>query len=158
MGYMGTARAYRNLIALLEGINGTTGGYYTDLSGRVYRRLLTPADLKLAKPYVCVVMTGQDFDYREDEGRGFRLHWELEIFGFVDETINTEVHGVAGENTLNLHDDIVKAWFADQTLGGAANQTFLKGGGAIAGMDEKYGELQMRVEIVQWLTPEGIGP
>lgn len=156
MGFMSSGRAYANLVELFKVIRGAP--YYTDLGGRVYRRLLVPGDTRLVMPYLCLVMTGEPVQYEEDEGRGLRVVREVALFGFCPEPSNTEVNGVAADRCLDLHDDILKAWLADQTLQGAAYSTKWTGGSQISGMTETYAELQMRLQIVQWLCPEGIGP
>lgn len=153
-----TGAAITNLVAQLKLITGAPT-YWMNLENRVYQRLILPEDQKSAMPYVALAVASP-VTYPEDhEGTVVMESWIVRIFGFVAENASESEESPSGIVAIcNLHDDIVRAIKTDWTLGGAAEEVRLAPGFRTGGILSKYAEMELQLEIRQYLAAESIGP
>lgn len=156
----GRIATYDALIAMLQGINGEAGGYYYDLSDRVYRMHRLPDELgdQLTTPYVCLPVLSPA-SVEEQSVQVDKKTWRWFVFGYVPETSQDPVLAESGRNALKLEADIERAFKADKTLGGivrsasAPEQESIGGDGV-----SEYGEVQFTFEFTEWYTRDELGP
>ena len=112
-----TADANTALITALKGINGSTGSYHTNLSNRVYPDEVMPEEREdVVRPYVYVIYLPTSFPDQSGRHIQMRLNWL--IVGVVPDT-DSDIEDTATVTAISkLHDDIVRALMADDTLGG----------------------------------------
>ncbi len=160
MALRGYWRIYAQLITILKGINGPAGGYWTDLEGRVFTRLIRPEDAdQVVRPYLCVplVQTAPAYETEETSTQETRRQG---IWGFVDE-LRRDFDTDGNERILKLGDDIFRAVSLDYTLGETAQDSrFVSGGEEIGGVmpDDDWAELEKVLEIDDRFAPEDLGP
>jgi len=135
----------------MKGINGSTGGYHTNIGGRVYTKLWLPEEEKLTLPYLCVPLMEPAAELTWDEDDIVRDAWTVRVFGFVAETASSEVEGQAALAAAALRDDIVRAFIADTTLGGTVDVGRLLGWDIDAGVDNEvpYGYVEVAFRLEQ---------
>jgi len=145
--------AIEAVIAALKTIQGPPT-YHTNLEQRVYNRLILPTDERAAMPYVCVTTVDERPLYETQSGGSIRMTWEIRVFGFVKEQVMDGPNGVAQQNMLRLHDDIIKACMADPTFGGVVDDTLPVGRPRQAGVNPMYGEVGFGLRVSRWVGPE----
>lgn len=99
----------------------TAGNYNNDLGSRVYTRWFTPAtrgDVKL--PYACLPVD-QEAETIEYEGFQFRSTFNLtgQAF-FSDNSESDPLNSTGATAAAKFRDDLIRAFMADQHLGGKA--------------------------------------
>ena len=159
MAQRGRYQAYSQLITVLKGINGATGGYWTNLGGRVYRRLILPEETPPAYPYLCLPLVDDAPDPEHTE-RGLILSWTQFIFGFVEELKTEEGDAGSPDLVMKLQDDITRALLNNITLGGKVQDLSLVAGGnsvAAVSADDDYGEFAMPVRMTIWMDAATLG-
>lgn len=104
---------------VLKGIDGSSGGSYSDLAQRVYTRLVLPTEMPdIAKPYCCLPLD-QEGERIEYEGQMFTSTWRMIGHAFFDD--NQESDPLNSDGSLQaakFRDDLIRAFMADQSLGG----------------------------------------
>lgn len=154
----GTDQANANVIARLKTINGSTGGYWTNLERRVWNRLWVPEDRKCALPYLCVVMADDALTYDFNQGDLVLATWTLKIYGFAPETTTKRTDGDGPRNIARLHDDVLKAVMPDWTFDGAVDDSEITGGTRSGGVLARYGEMSLDLRLKAYLSLQGLGP
>jgi len=161
MALRGRWRSYSALFIALRGINGRAGGYYHDLGGRIYPRLIRPEDgLKVQLPFACLPLVETTPQYETTDSGLVACTWRLSVFAFVNET-QRGLDSDISEQCLKLHDDIQRCVLLDPKLGGTAQDTrWVNGGGELAAVlpGEQYGELEVPLEIVNFYAVADLGP
>ena len=166
MAQRGRYQAHAELITVLGGINGTGGGYWHNLGGRVYKRMVVPEEEgPIGLPYVCVPLEGDNPAVEHTE-QGVILQWTEAISGFVAETSESDVDANSPDAALKLWDDIVRALLKTRTANGqwlngkAENLEILSGGGTVAGVigDDDYGEVLVLVQLQTRFDDKDLGP
>ena len=153
-----TDQANANVIARLKLINGSTGGYWTNLENRVFNRLWLPEDRKAPLPYACVVMADDDLAYEFNQGDLVYATWTLKVFGFAPETTTKRTDGDGPRNIARLHDDVLKALLSDWTFDGAVDDSTIVGGTRSGGVLARYGEMSLDLRLKAYLSVQGLGP
>ena len=156
----GTAECYTNVIAMLKTIRGAPT-FWTNLEGRVYSALWTPADNKSKLPFISTCLIDEPHEYTwADDGDHLVFGWKVRLAAFVPETASNTADRLCSFDLLKLHDDIVKVILLDPTLQDTASVVRLSAGAPlVSGIPEfLYGEQHFNLEITQYLSLEGLGP
>lgn len=161
MALRGYWRIYAALIVVLKGINGPTGGYWSNLERRVFTRLIRPedADFAIKFPYLCVPLVQNAPSYETEETSTVEARRQS-IYGFVGEE-RRDYDTDGNERILKLGDDIFRAVSADYKIGGTAvDSRFVSGGTEIGGVipDDDWAELEKVLEIETRFAAEDLGP
>lgn len=108
-------------INAMKGINGVTDNYNVDFEGRVYSRLFLPTEQPtVTLPYACVPLNqeGETVSY---EGFAFLSSFRLSGWAFFADNPESDVlDSAGGVLAAKFRDDLIRAFMADQTLGGQA--------------------------------------
>ena len=152
--------AFNAVIAALKTLRGEPT-YWLDLDDRAYPALLSPEDGKAALPYACFPLI-DEFTFIDDQGRGYaEVEWEGQIHVFVPDAASDPMRSTASEMAAKAHDDLVKLFKSDESLGGTVQEMRLVGGNTEAGIlggSRLYGEVLFRVRFLQRLEPALLGP
>lgn len=113
--------AINGSITVLKSILGSGDGYNTDLGNRVYTRLFLPTEQPdMVKPYVCLPLD-QESEQLEYEGFAFTSSWRMVGHAFFDDNQESDPLDSDGSiQAAKFRDDLIRAFMADQTLGGQA--------------------------------------
>ena len=108
-------------IDVVKGINGTTDSYNVDFEGRVYSRLFLPSEQPtVTLPYACIPLNqeGETVSY---EGFAFLSTYRLTGWAFFADNPESDVlDSAGGVAAAKFRDDLIRAFMADQTLDGQA--------------------------------------
>ena len=149
------------LIELLKGQIVGAPGFYHDLEGRVFNRLITPGehdDLKL--PFLCVPLIEEAQTYPVLD-RLTQTQWEATVYAFASDRLAHDMLDSEGPRDIShLHDDVVKAFLSDCTLGKTLNApiTILSCNSISGTDDEAYSEFQMRIQLALNFSKDDLGP
>lgn len=109
MGFKrGTHQAFKALYERLREINGATGGYWHDVGGRVYARLIQPGEAAAPQePYVCLAL--RDDGAIEIAGPEYvRTTIDVDVYGFPKATAASDIENCSSVTVAKLYDDILK--------------------------------------------------
>lgn len=112
-----SADAYLALVARIASINGASGGYWTDLTDRVYKRFWEPETERSEYPYACVPLIDPAAQGDDADTPFHLLSWVQPVFIFVAQTMTSETDSITPELVLKAHDDVLKALATDWKLG-----------------------------------------
>lgn len=168
MSKRGFHYVYPNLIAILKGINGPAGGFWTDLNRRVYSRLIRPedADFAITFPYLCVPLVQTAPIYETEESSVVETR-RTGIFGFVEETERGFEALVGNVAALKLREDVFRVIATDYKLRGFAadgteveDSRFVSGGEEIGGVipGDTWAEFEIVLEIDIRFSSSDVGP
>lgn len=159
MADRGKYQAYAALLDRIRSINGSAGGFHTDLGGRVYEKLILPGiDVEVKMPYACVPMV-DDEDIIRTEGQLVEVRWPATVYLFVAEQDTSGLNPTAPKQCADLRDDVLKALLGDWTLGGKAQDVKLATIRTLAGADDAdYGEVQFPLIVHQIFGRDDLGP
>jgi len=104
----GMINAYKALMTQLKTINGSTGGYYFNLSSRVVPHLVEPDQMPgITLPYICLPLNDQG-PYRSVEGSHVVATLQQDIYMFVPDTEAISNTDNVSLEVLKAHDDIMR--------------------------------------------------
>jgi hypothetical protein len=151
------------LKAALQSINGSTGGYYNDLSSlRVFDKLILPDERSdMPAVYLCMPLADEIERFEEQEQHGVRCFWSQTIFGFAQDTSSDPMSTDLVDIIAKLRDDLVRYFQKTPRLGGTVVRNVkLTTDQLVAGMlgEDDYGELQLTIEVEQLIGWADLGP
>lgn len=153
--------AWAALKSGLEGINGSTGGYWLSFgTARVFSTLVLPDEsAEMPDHYLCIPCADDTDRPEEQDQRSLKRFWTQSIFGFVRDTRMHPTDNGSVERILKMHDDLTKYLLDNPTLGGTVKNVALLPGVHAAGASdsENYGELWFPIEIEQFIDSSDIG-
>lgn len=112
----GGALALTALFDRLKTINGSPGGYYSDIGQRVYVGLQRPQEPRGGHgyPYFCLMIDDSGTPGESRDAKVRQGHLDVRVFGFVQAgNALASVTGSTAEAVANLYDDIERAIMND---------------------------------------------
>jgi hypothetical protein len=146
-------------MAVLRGINGSSGNYNTDLENRVYDRLFTPLQKPEVKmPFVCLPLEdeGEEIGY---EGLCFTGSWRLVGSAFFQDNPESDpLFCDGGRQAGRFRDDLIRAFTVDQHLGREVLDCSIIRVQTSAGViDDGISEVVFTLEFTQVAGPSDLG-
>jgi len=137
----------------LKAINGSTDSYNTNLELRVYTRLFTPTEQpNVSLPYACLPL---DQEGERIEYEGFQFSSSFRLVGhafFADDPESDRENCGAAEAAADFRDDVIRAFMADQTLGGTVQNCDVTSVETASGViDDGIAEVIFTLEFTQQL-------
>ena len=159
-----THAAYTALITALKGINGSTGGYWLNLQGRVYERLRVPEEQGTrGMPFISAPVAFDTPSFAHEEKR-IVITWTQWIHLFVPEKASDKRKSTSALLSLKGRSDVMRALLLSKTPGGFLTDTvddlsFLSGGGIFGAIDadDTYAEVVVPVELTLGFAVGEIG-
>lgn len=96
------------LVSKLSAINGTAGGYYHDLGGRIYAREVDPQTDSPSMPCACVILANKP-EFEPQEGRWISARITPTVIGFLAESDLLDAAGSSQVAALNFIEDVTRA-------------------------------------------------
>lgn len=100
--------AVTSLYSTIGGINGSAGGYYYDLTGKVYAREVDPQTQSPGLPYASILLL-KKVEFQPVDGTWVRAIVTPTIIGVVSETENLDATGSGMVAALKFVEDITRA-------------------------------------------------
>ncbi len=159
-----THAAYTALITALKGINGSTGGYWLNLQGRVYERLRVPEEVSTrGMPFISAPASFDAPSFAHEELL-IRITWTQWIHLFVPETATDKRTSTSALQSHKARSDVMRALLLSKTPGGFLSDTvddlsFVSGGGLFGAIDadDTYAEVVIPVELTLGFAVGDIG-
>lgn len=157
--------SYSALFTRLKDINGSTGGYYNNISTQVVPKLVLPSEPGAPKmPYVCLPLS--DTGSYQVEERSVRAALRQSIIAFVPESESMEVSECSAVKALKMHDDIVKCLMPEEpstvwNLGNShVEDVALLSKEVVAGQNDgiPWAEVNVTVDVYTRFARQDLGP
>lgn len=157
--------AYTEMLTVLKGINGSTGGYWLNVEGRVYERLLLPEEVaKGSFPYIAAPLSDDTPRFIHDEQR-ITIVWNHEIHLFVKETATSQTESSSALQALKGRSDVMRALMRSKVASGflagkVDDLSFISGGGIYGAIDpdDTWAEAVIPVELSLGFAVSDLGP
>ena len=153
---------YAAIVEWLKTINGFPGGYWYDLSDKVFTRLIRPDEdggLKDFLPYLVVPLDDTSVERVEEfTNAGMKTSWVQPIYGFTRDD-GTSPRESANAELLRLRDDLCRLFLKDWTVGGVVSDVQIDQI-AVFGPEQglSYGEIHFMLRIFEWMGADDLGP
>ena len=148
------------LVAALKQINGQTPSYWSNVGGRVYRRLREPEEVIDGEfPILFVVQRGQPGPVRNDE-HTIKDEIRATIVGYVRETApRGALIARAPAAADDLLDDVKEALLQNIRLSGSLDgEMLILESYALSGLDPNYGVIVCDVSLPYRYGKADLGP
>ena len=152
--------AISNALTMLRGINGTSGGYFTNFEGRVYTRLITPEEFPggAKMPFACLPLSNEA-ESLAYEDRLSNAEWTMTVFAYFDEEgYNDPLNSPALEYSAKFRDDLVRLFMGDQTLLGQTTNCEVRSINTVAGIARDYALVEGTITFFQAFGRQNLGP
>ncbi len=158
----GIFQADVELVVVLKGINGSTGGFFHNVGNRVIDQLLYPDEEGAPSkfPYLSLPKV-DDNPVMENHEHGVTIRYRQPVYGFISEKSSKGIVSTAKADAAKLHDDIVKVILNNHTLNGRVKNCIPITGGtsfAAINIDDDFGFFVIFLELMVIAGKDNLGP